>query len=650
MPGKNDVPLMFRAQVQERCQLQYVKSGDIQQWKEQWVKVTENGDRSTVSNSENEKNYASKEYQFSWRFVTNGGQDDGIIRPAIGAFGLPFYPGSSMKGAFCQACTPEQKQRYGLTKNSDEPSLLRFHGGYPVNDWKQNLVDLVHPQQQWQVKTQNTVKKPEGESAFAMISLYQPKLRFTISSLLPETDWDEVWQIWEKALGFGLGCRVSNGYGWVKDRIDSDSILYRVKLHGEGAASQLFDGTLEFRANIFRSALRGHALRIFGGLNQAIADDAVDELFGGIRNNKETVGLLGITFQLDDPEWLASDAQNAYDVNGELVLVLFGKLMAQPKNREFLYKDEAKHRQLLAKLAEKLTQFAMLLGGFGKSWRRVDHRQFYPKYKKHLIGCHWEWDDEKHKDSVGSLNDATELIKEVLTVAKNWLNLRGFEADSPAVSASSNLPPVSPRAKQNNQVSTSYIPGLLPKPVRPTNQEQAKSTPKLLNTPVRPNSSGLSVSTEKWRERWSKDNVQVWGRIAKDETNSAVVPWLHSSERSHQGNQQNYQVKKPELQSSVKALQRGQKPNPHKPNIYRTSVTGRVKDEKKSNEPTQIGRIWHRMYPVTELVDDPNNPGHKQHKVTKYLELLTFFPDDSEECKNFLQFLGSQPEGFKKLW
>jgi CRISPR-associated protein Cmr6 len=35
--------------------------------------------------------YQMKPYQISWRFVTNGGQDDGMIRPVIGAYGIPFY-------------------------------------------------------------------------------------------------------------------------------------------------------------------------------------------------------------------------------------------------------------------------------------------------------------------------------------------------------------------------------------------------------------------------------------------------------------------------------------------------------------------------------------------------------------------------------
>ncbi len=141
------IPLMFRAQTKGRSQLQYIDSkkdeNDSQKWVKEWIeRVDENPPQFG-------QEVKTKEYQISWRFVTNGGQDEGIIRPVMGAYGIPFYPSSSMKGAFCQACTPEQKQRYHLEKDSDNPSLLRFHGGYPVNDWTENLLDIVHPQQGW---------------------------------------------------------------------------------------------------------------------------------------------------------------------------------------------------------------------------------------------------------------------------------------------------------------------------------------------------------------------------------------------------------------------------------------------------------------------------------------------------------------------
>ncbi|WP_204106122.1 MULTISPECIES: hypothetical protein [Spirulina sp. CCY15215] len=202
------VPLMFRAQIRGRCQLHYINNNkQIERWVSEWIDPLPKRPYQWRKNPQQRTN----DYKFNWRFVTNGGQDDGIIRPAIGANGLPFYPGSSMKGAFRRACTPQQIAKYcgRSSEGSHRPGStpLRFHGGYPVNnDWQENLIDLVHPQQKWQVKTLDTGKKPKGESAFALISLYKPEFKFCISSPKPlsEEDWGEIWQIWDKAIASAL--------------------------------------------------------------------------------------------------------------------------------------------------------------------------------------------------------------------------------------------------------------------------------------------------------------------------------------------------------------------------------------------------------------------------------------------------------------
>lgn len=637
MPDKYDVPLMYRSQIEGRCQLQRILKKEelikvanedkiapkqyAERWTDEWLKVHEDQviPKNSISSSEN----GPKEYEISWRFVRNGGQDKAMIRPTIGAFGLPFYPGSSMKGAFRQGCTTqEQRDLYcgkELEDGKFQPGILRFHGGYPVNEnWKQNLVDIVHPQQGWQVKVKNATTKPERESAYALISLYKPKINFGISSQLSETNWEEVWQIWEKALGAGIGCRVSSGYGQT-NKITGD-VLYEVKLQGQGAASKLLDNGSEFRPNIFRAALRGHALRIFGGLNQALAEDIVDELFGGIRSGKEKVGLLGMAFVPDSPKWRSADPKDpeeAYDVTGKLIWRLSGKL------------KESEDRDSLAELVKKLTQFAMLLGGFGKSWRRADHRIFYPTYTKHLIGCHWEWMKDSDNE-VRDLKDVDKLINQVQEAAKQWMNKRGFEVKQ--LPASQPTPTPAPAPVQNDS----------------RNQNLKRPVPRSVIQQAKP------AETEVWREAWRKDNVQVWGRIAENSLKSLVIPWLHSSERQAQqrGNHHHNQNRKPVNQSNVLALQKPDKPSNQnaRPVIYRTSVTGRVKDKSKSNEPTQIGRLWHRMYPVGNLIKDVHNASKTKGKPVPCLELLTIFPDGSDEFNNFLKFLKSEPGGFKRLW
>src|SRR5919202_4880336 len=151
----NLVPLMFQAQAKGRSQLQYIdrnketQKQDSYKWASQWTeKAYPNPPKFGDATS-------TKTYEIQWRFVTNGGQFEGIIFPALGAFGLPFYPGISMKGAFCQACTEEQKQRYRLNKNGEEPSLLRFHGGELYYYFGDKLIGFFIPQEKTAVKKQN---------------------------------------------------------------------------------------------------------------------------------------------------------------------------------------------------------------------------------------------------------------------------------------------------------------------------------------------------------------------------------------------------------------------------------------------------------------------------------------------------------------
>ena len=91
------VPMMFRAQVNGRCQLQRLTRDEephALRWVNEWTQETYS---QPPTFGDDVKTFTAT---LTWRFVTNGGQDDGVIRPVIGAKGYPFYPGSSMKGSF----------------------------------------------------------------------------------------------------------------------------------------------------------------------------------------------------------------------------------------------------------------------------------------------------------------------------------------------------------------------------------------------------------------------------------------------------------------------------------------------------------------------------------------------------------------------
>jgi len=547
------VPMMFRAQVNGRCQLQYAQSEHIQTWKHEWTEAA-----ATKPLGFAEPIQTSKECKISWRFVTNGGQDDGIIRPVIDSMGIPFYPGSSMKGAFRKACEQMEKAKelpvgtsdlYCGTKpsknkdeNSTKPGILRFHGGYPINNgWTENLIDVVHPQQGWQVG----IPQQESHSAKVLISLYKPNLQFGISSTLDldKAQWQQIWQIWDKALSMGLGGRVSAGYG--QPNKHSSSILYKVSLHGQGQAANLLDGSTEFRPNIFRASLRGHALRIFGGLTTADnAEQLVAQLFGGIQGTTQ-VGLLSMAFHQTSP---AQELSDTYTVEGDLKWLLTRPLPEQEKSA-------------LRELVKHLTQFAMLLGGFGKSWRRADHRKFPLDdgqiYDDHLIGCHWQWAGQRspvYDNPVRKLEEIAPFIEHVQSNARNWMQIQNQTDDG--------------------------------------------------------------ISSANWRESWFKENVQVWGRRADLADDSLAINWLHGNYSSD--------------------------PEGNRLTIQGSTVTGKL---------NQIGRLWHRMYPVVLRQPDPNDPKKALPKLTnRYLELLTLFPDDTTKCDRFLQFLESDETDFEKCW
>ncbi len=488
MANKDDVPLMFRAQVGDRCSLQYAQSPDAETWLRQWQEGAEN-----VPSEFNSPQLSTKSYQISWRFVSNVGQDDVIIRPVIGAKGCPFYPGSSMKGAFRQSChqnRPDLVEKYcgkKLLDGSSEPGILRFHGGYPTNSegWKNlNLLDVVHPQEKWQVTT------GDRPSAKVQISLYRPFLKFGISSTieLDKAEWDAIWKIWRNALVNGIGCRTHAGYGKleiapaVQMPIPRTRLLFRFQLHGTGQAATLLNGIPEFRPNIFRAAIRGHAMRFLGGLtnSEQTAKYLTNILFGGIESNSENPrnqpieGLLSTAVALFDPEDSSSNLRP-----DECLGTFQGKIPTYEAhlNLTWLLTREVpeEERLKLKTLIKYLSRFAMVFGGFGKSWRRADSRQFFIPNYQHLIGCHWQWwgdslnidERDLFSNGIADIQKINKFINTVRTAIREWMQLQeGIQPDT------------------NQRISS-------------------------------------------WHEVWHRDTVQVWGRVATSGNDSRAIHWFH---------------------------------------------------------------------------------------------------------------------------
>lgn len=514
-----DVPLMFQAQTKEpdRGNIQYVgepkdgKQAKYKEWVEQWIDgcppksqalppqklaLQRQPVKPTVKFPSFGANVKTWEYQIRWRMITNSGQDGDLIRPVIGAKGIPFFPGSSMKGAFRHACPKEKLLRYCGGEVEDlegnkrtKPGILRFHGGYPVDmGWAEahRLVDIAHGQQPYQVMRST---KDRGENANVQISLYRPKFKFGISCPeipLNSKEWDEIKEIWEKALGHGIGSRVSAGYGYVEEvKPSSDRTLLSVGLHGKGIASQLLlkakssdrYKTPEFRPNMFKAVLRGHTLRILGGLvNEQVAQDLTQIIWGGIGekggDSNAVVGLVGIDFSVEGEVQLGEHIYTQINKRGKPVEVrmpIYDLSDDSYGNLSLICTDKVKPE--LKTFLMSLIKFSILLGGFGKSWRRIHHKEFYQSYfennDKPMIGCHWTL-TETSKDFLvnpdPNLNGITNFIEDIRGQAIAWIQ--------------SEL--------------GSYQPGYV----------------------------------QDWREAWYPSNVQVWGRFSRN-GQSKAVGWFH---------------------------------------------------------------------------------------------------------------------------
>lgn len=420
------VPHMYRAQVQPRCSLQF--AGDRTHrniWIEQWVNPREEDGKPTYQYAEAqdvlEKGYFCRfKVKFPYRLFSNCGQDS-IFRPMLGKNGIPFIPGSGVKGVFLRYCKKSDRalaMRYCGGKEPPTQGILRFHGAYPVGDWAgtmsredqathYRLVDVVHPQENRQIGIDE-----KSTSAFALISFYQPKLVFEISSteLLSEDEWKNISGKLKSALGQGLGGKTSTNYGL--PFITKNQYDINLSLHGVGITPVLLTGEPEFRPNVFKATLRSHAKRLLGGCCQKQQDDKqVERKIGELFGNTQAPGKVEIYWELCNP-LPKTDWQSTYDIRGNL------HISAPNTDVEFL---------------KCLIKFGYTMGGFGKSWRRVWHKDFYhqnPHYDK-LIGCHWECQDSGWKHDISEwINDIKtpkqlgEFLKNLENVCKKYFQVR----------------------------------------------------------------------------------------------------------------------------------------------------------------------------------------------------------------------------------
>jgi len=166
---------------------------------------------------------------------------------------------------------------------------------------------------------------------------------------------------------------------------------------------------------------------LFGGLtDERTAKQAVNRIFGSV-DGKGDVGIL-TTAYTDNIVNLGSFGRDGWE---QPIYVASGQLQWQ------LTKSIRKENgeRLLSELLAVLHGLIMSLGGFGRGWRRPDHRIFKPLYSKTPIGCHWEWrnidalPDFLH---VGTSGDLADLLRRSRLLAERWLQTTGSPLGAPA--------------------------------------------------------------------------------------------------------------------------------------------------------------------------------------------------------------------------
>ncbi len=370
--------MMYRAQIKERCSLQNAgKNPHLIRWVDEWVQPR--SDQSpTYQQSQPSLGLDDTMYRFllelSGRLSSNSGQDS-IIRPVIDNQGIPVIPGSGIKGLF----------KRWLRQNILTPAelkiveKLRFHRAYPIGDWTGGgrMVDVIHPQQERQIGIKKT-----SPHAFAAITLYKPTLVFELScrQQLTLEQWQRVEEWVKSALTAGIGGKTSTGYGLIgQPPRKQEEYNLIIPLLGTGVSSLLRSDVPEFRPNQFKASIRGHVTRLLGGVcgDRNLINKQLNYFFGHDR----ATGKLDMYWQTQ--AFLGQNLTQEHEKTP--IFKVQGKLLVSLPCRE-------------ADWLQSVFQFGYIIGGFGKSWRRVWHKcdlpdwhpGFMSSYQTRAIGCHWE--------------------------------------------------------------------------------------------------------------------------------------------------------------------------------------------------------------------------------------------------------------------
>jgi CRISPR-associated protein Cmr6 len=344
---------------------------------------------------------------FPWRLRVGGlpGFRELLLPAMHTVYGVPYVPASSLKGVVREWAEQQDEAIRGQVRSmlgyldmnakEDASSLgkVQFLDAFPTGTCLST--DMANPQWHW--SEENTHSPGFRPVPHALLSLRNSMLIIGLKTtyLGSKEDVEIVAKWLEEALKYGLGSRISAGYGYADGLIEKTQLSseHHFKLWSQGMYGQNIYNA-EFRPVAVRGVLRYWFRAIALGLYDPETVKKLEgNLFGTITPKAIRGSLrLRITFN--------EDGDNPFRVSGKIRL-------------EANSESQLTFAQLLLKLASSLS-------GCGRGSRRPLHWN-----NNRLRGCHWEVGNSPIAMTREAwLNTLQEVISALVEVQKEDETLR----------------------------------------------------------------------------------------------------------------------------------------------------------------------------------------------------------------------------------
>jgi len=292
-----------------------------------------------------------------------------------------YIPASTIRGIVRAWANkrPEIKGRMlellGYQDNDEKitPGKIEFFDAWPEEP-HQLILDIVNPQQDFQVFHDPNPKKKTKPLSFYTLGDGENPIKFTVAirgipGKVTGEDVTEVWEWVEQALSlYGVGSRTASGYGVVKNISrtttkvlnDPDFVtkIFDFNLYSQGCYGVESGKNAVLRPSHWRGWLRSWVLRFLLGVMSK--DDAIrtlGELMGALEPDSFK-GCIRLKMLPGEKFWKEKSATEPYFYTWQ------GRLsITAPKQPN----------DILNKFILPIIRFAVMVGGVGRGWRRPLH-------------------------------------------------------------------------------------------------------------------------------------------------------------------------------------------------------------------------------------------------------------------------------------